>query len=311
MALPTANPTTKLPFKLRSLGRILTADSALQYWLLLPTILVLLALTVYPYIYALRISTLSFRFGKPEDFIGLTNYANIWRDAPFWASLLRTVIFSILVVCVELVIGLVLALLANRITALRSLVRTGLVLPMSIATVVVCIIWRSLFSVEFGLLDYVTDVILHIGRPNWLGDLAFVSIIILDVWQWTPFMFLVLLAGLQAIPVELYDSAYVDGASELNLLRYVTLPLLSPTILVGVLVRTVDALRIFDQVFLLTSGGPGSTTEFVSLYIYKTAFKFSQMGYASALLFVLFFVTAVMALFYMFVLRRSGEAGVA
>ena len=308
MGLPTGSPAKRAPFKLRSLGRVLTVDSTLQYWLLLPTILVLLALTVYPYIYAFRISTFSFRFGKPEDFIGLTNYVNIWRDAPFWASLLRTVIFSIIVVCVELVIGLVLALLANRITALRSLVRTGLVLPMSIATVVVCIIWRSLFSVEFGLLDYVTDVILHIGRPNWLGDLAFVSIIILDVWQWTPFMFLVLLAGLQAIPVELYDAAYVDGASELNLLRYVTLPLLSPTILVGVLVRTVDALRIFDQVFLLTAGGPGSTTEFVSLYIYKTAFKFSQMGYASALLFVLFLVTTVMALFYMFILRQSGEA---
>ena len=308
MGLRTAiRPPLRPPLRQRSFLKTLTADSALKYWLLAPVVLVLLALTVYPYVYALRISMFAFRFGKQADFIGLTNYANIWRDAPFWASLLRTILFSFIVVAVELVIGLVLALLANRITIFRNIVRTGLVLPMSIATVVVCIIWRSLFSVEFGLLDYVTDTVFHIGRPNWLGNLAFISIIILDVWQWTPFMFLVLLAGLQAIPIELYDAAYVDGASELGLLRYVTLPLLSPTILVGVLVRTVDALRIFDQVFLLTAGGPGATTEFVSLYIYKTAFKFSQVGYASALLFVLFAVTIVIALIYMSILRHRRE----
>lgn len=307
MGLSGANLTERKPPERQSLLASLGSDKALRYWMLLPAVLVLLALTVYPYLYALHMSTLSFRFGNPVGFIGLTNYENILRDGPFWASLLRTIVFSVVVVFVELTFGLILALLANRITYLRGLVRTGLILPMAIAPVVVCIVWRTLLNGEFGLVDYVTDTVLHIGRPNWLGDLAFLSMVILDVWQWTSFMFLVLLAGLQAIPVELYDAAYVDGASEFQVLRYVTLPLLNSTILVAVLVRTVDALRIFDQVFLLTSGGPGSTTEFVSLYIYKLAFKFSQMGYASALLLILFVVTVIMTAVYISVLRRSSE----
>ena len=275
--------------------------------MLAPAVLLLLLLTVFPYIYALRMSTLAFRFGKPAGFIGLANYGDMLTDGSFWASMGRTIVFSVIVVFVELILGLILALFANRITTFRDLVRTGLILPMAIAPVVVAIIWRTLLNGEFGIVDYVTDEVFHLGRPNWLGDLAFWSMCILDIWQWTPFMFLVLLAGLQAIPVEMYDAAYVDGASEFQLLRFVTLPLLNPTILVAVLVRTVDALRIFDQVFLLTAGGPGTTTEFVSLFIYKIAFKFTQMGYASSLLLVLFVVTVIMALAYIFLLRRSSE----
>lgn len=307
MGLSSANAKTRRPFKGRSFFDVLFGDVALRYWMLAPAVLVLLLLTVFPYIYALRMSTLAFRFGKPAGFIGLTNYRDMLTDGLFWASMGRTVGFSVVVVFVELILGLILALFANRITTFRDLVRTGLILPMAIAPVVVAIIWRTLLNGEFGILDYVTDEVFHLGRPNWLGDLAFWSMSILDIWQWTPFMFLVLLAGLQAIPVEMYDAAYVDGASEFQLLRFVTLPLLNSTILVAVLVRTVDALRIFDQVFLLTAGGPGTTTEFVSLYIYKIAFKFSQMGYASSLLLVLFVVTMIMALAYIFFLRRSSE----
>jgi multiple sugar transport system permease protein len=185
--------------------------------------------------------------------------------------------------------------------------RTALMQPMVLAPVVVAIVWRLLYNQESGLLNYILDNVLGLGRPSWLGDprLAFLSMVIMDVWQWTPFMFLVLLAGLQSIPVELYEASYVDGATSLQVLWYVTLPLLSPTILVGLLVRTVDALRIFDQVFLLTQGGPGTTTEFISLFIYKAAFKFSQMGYASALLVVLFVVTIAIALAYIRLLGRS------
>ena len=286
---------------LARLGR----DRWLRYWLLAPAVFLLVALTIYPYIYALRISFYAFRFGNPAGFIGLTNYQRMLADRAFWASLGRTVAFSIAVVLIELVIGFIIALLSMRISRLRGFIRTGLIVPMAIAPVVVAIIWRLIFNQEFGILNYLLGSVLGLGRPNWLGQLAFPSIMIIDIWQWTPFMFLVLLAGLQSIPIELYDAAYVDGASELQLLRFVTLPLLTPTVLVAVLVRTVDALRIFDQVFLLTQGGPGTATEFVSLFIYKTTFKFSQVGYGSALLLVLFLVTIAMALAYTRLLREG------
>jgi multiple sugar transport system permease protein len=304
----TAALPTRQGVKQRSLWSRLGDDKFLKYWLLAPAIFFLLALTIFPYIYAIRLSLYAFRFGAITSFIGLTNYENMLSDAPFWGSLLRTLIFSVLVVLIELILGLILALFANRITRFRTIIRTGLMVPMSMAPVVVAIIWRLMLNQEFGILNYVLDNILHLGRPNWLGELAFPSMVILDVWQWTPFMFLILLAGLQSIPLELYDAAYVDGASEMKMLRYVTLPLLSSSILVALVVRTVDALRIFDQVFLLTQGGPGTTTEFVSLFIYKTAFKFSQMGYASALLLVLFAVTIVLAFIYVRAMKRSAEA---
>ncbi len=289
-------------------GARLGEDRALRYLLLAPTVLLLLAFTLYPYLYALRISFYAFQYGRPTVFIGLTNYERMLADQTFWQSMARTLLFSLVVVLVELVLGLVLALLANREIRFRGAIRTALMQPMVLAPVVVAIVWRLLYNQESGLLNYILDNILHLGRASWLGDpkLAFLSIVILDVWQWTPFMFLVLLAGLQSIPVELYEAAHVDGATGLQVLGYITLPLLNPTILVGLLVRTVDALRMFDQVFLLTQGGPGTTTEFISLFLYKTAFKFSQMGYASALLLVLFVVTIVIALFYIRLLGRSG-----
>jgi multiple sugar transport system permease protein len=284
-------------------------DRYIRYLLLLPAVLLLLVFTIYPYIYALHISFYAYQYGRPTKLIGLTNYQRMLGDSAFWQSMLRTVAFTVTVVLVELVIGLVLALLANREIRFRGFFRTSLFLPMVIAPVVVAIVWRLLYNQEFGLLNFLTDNVLHLGRPSWLGDpkLAFLSIALMDVWQWTPFMFLVLLAGLQSIPVELYEAAYVDGGTALQVLRYVTLPLLNATVLVALLVRTVDALRIFDQVFLLTQGGPGSTTEFVSLFIYKTAFKFSQMGYASTLLLVLFVITIALALIYIRLLGKGAE----
>lgn len=305
---PPSEPGARPPVAQASLISRLGRDKFLRFWLLAPTVLLLLGFTIYPYIYAVRISLYAFQYGRPIKYIGLTNYSRMLHDAAFWESMLRTVGFTVLVVLVELVLGLGLALLANRELHARGLIRTALILPMVIAPVVVAIVWRLLYNQEFGLINFFTGL-LGLGRPSWLGDprLAFFSLAMMDIWQWTPFMFLVLLAGLQSIPLDLYEAAHVDGGTTLQVLRYVTLPLLSPTILVGLLVRTVDALRIFDQVFLLTAGGPGTTTEFVSLFIYKTAFKFSQMGYASALLVVLFLVTGAIALVYIRILGQGAE----
>jgi multiple sugar transport system permease protein len=223
-------------------------------------------------------------------------------------SVKTTLIFAAAVVPTELVLGMILALLLNEELRFRSLYRTALIIPMVLAPVVVGILFRLLYNIDFGLPNYLLENVFHLPRIDWFGNpnLSLVAIMTMDIWQWTPFMFLVLLAGLQSIPVDLYEAARVDGASAWQSFWRITLPLLRSTILIGLLVRTMDALRIFDQVYVTTQGGPGTSTEVVSFYIYKEAFKFTHITYAAALVIVLLLITLVISVFYVRLLRSGG-----
>jgi multiple sugar transport system permease protein len=190
----------------------------------------------------------------------------------------------------------------------RSVFRSLLLVPMMLPAVVVGVVWRLMLNSNFGALNGTlkgigvnTDALTWTGSPK----LAMASVIVADVWQWTPFMFLILLAGLQAIPQEPYEAALIDGASGWQTFRHVTLPLLKPAILIALLLRTMDLLRVFDQIFILTEGGPGFATETVSLYIYRTAFRFSNFGYAAAMSFVLLMITNVISVGYIRFLRTN------
>jgi multiple sugar transport system permease protein len=182
---------------------------------------------------------------------------------------------------------------------------------MMLPTVVAGVVWRLMLNPNFGAVNGTlkgmgvnTDALTWTSSPN----LAMISIIAVDVWQWTPFMFLILLAGLQAIPQEPYEAALIDGSSAWQTFRHVTLPLLKPAILVALLLRTMDLLRVFDQVFILTEGGPGFATETISLYIYRTAFRFSDFGYAAAMSFVLLVITNIISAFYIRFLQERDNA---
>jgi multiple sugar transport system permease protein len=171
----------------------------------------------------------------------------------------------------------------------RALIRVGILAPMLLPPVVAAVIWRLIYNPEFGVLNgMLRQLGFHTANLAWTSGrlTAMPSVILVDVWEWTPFLFLLLTAGLQAIPPEPIEAARVDGAGYWRILRDVTLPLLKPTILLALLLRLMDLLRIFDQVFILTQGGPGSATETMSLYIYRTAFRFSNFGYAAAMSFV-------------------------
>lgn len=291
-----------------SLWARLTHEYWLRCWLLLPTVIVLLALSVYPLLYSLYLSLFSLRFNQ-YTYIGLGNYGRLFSDAMFWGSIRTTLLFATGVVPVELVLGLALALLLTEEVRFRSFYRTTLMIPMVLAPVVVGLIFRLLYNNEFGLPNYILENVLHLPGVDWLGspDVSLISIMLMDLWQWTPFMFLVLLAGLQSIPVDLYEAARVDGASYWQSLIRITLPMLRPTIMVGLLVRTMDALRIFDQVFVTTQGGPGTSTEVVSFFIYKTAFKFTQITYAATLIMVVLLITLVISSLYVWLLRSQTE----
>ncbi len=279
-------------------------DRTLGYALVAPSIAVLLALSIYPLINAVTIS-LHVTSGAASRW-SLGNFARLLSDRFFLAALGHTLIYAAGALTIEFFLGLALAVLLNNKMRGRGFFRAGLLVPMMLPTVVVGVVWRLMLNPNFGVVNGTLKRLgLNTASLTWTSSprLAMLSVIAVDVWQWTPFMFLILLAGLQAIPQEPYEAALIDGSSGWQTFRNVTLPLLKPAILVALLLRTMDLLRVFDQVFILTEGGPGFATETISLYIYRTAFRFSNFGYAAAMSFVLLIITNIISVFYIRVLQ--------
>ncbi|HKQ99643.1 MAG TPA: sugar ABC transporter permease [Pyrinomonadaceae bacterium] len=284
-----------------------TKERALPFLLVAPTVAVLLALSIYPLIYAVKVS-LQTEAGTAWT---LQNFARLLRDDFFQAALAHTLVYAIIALTVEFLLGLGLAVLLNREMRGRSFFRAALLVPMMLPPVVVGVVWRLMLNPTFGAVNGTlqgfganTEALTWTAHPT----LAFASVILVDIWQWTPFMFLILLAGLQAIPQEPYEAALIDGSSPWQTFRHVTLPLLKPAILIALLLRTMDLLRVFDQIFILTEGGPGSATETISLYIHRTAFRFGDFGYAAAMSFVLLLLTNFISLAYIRLLKGQEAA---
>jgi len=269
---------------------------------------VLLALSIYPLFHAVTISLQVNSGGVSRWSAG--NFARLLADRFFLSALGHTLVFSAGALTIEFLLGLALAVLLNQQMRGRGFFRAGLLVPMMLPTVVVGVVWRLMLNPNFGAINgNLKGAGVDTSGLTWTSSpgLAMLSIIAVDVWQWTPFMFLILLAGLQAIPQEPYEAALIDGSSGWQTFRHVTLPLLKPAILVALLLRTMDLLRVFDQVFILTEGGPGFATETISLYIYRTAFRFSDFGYAAAMSFVLLIITNVISGFYIRVLQAREQ----
>ncbi|HEX5706500.1 MAG TPA: sugar ABC transporter permease [Pyrinomonadaceae bacterium] len=281
----------------------------MPYLLIAPTVAVLAALSVYPLVYMVRVS-LQRGAGAGARWT-LENFTRLATDEFFHDALRHTLLYATAALTLEFLLGLALALLLNREMRGRGIFRAALLVPLMLPPVVVGVVWRLMLNPNFGAINgTLRGFGLDTEQLTWTASprLALMSVIAVDVWQWTPFMFLVLLAGLQAIPQEPYEAARVDGASRWQTFRHVTLPLLRPAILVALLLRTMDLLRVFDQIFILTEGGPGFATETVSLYIYRTAFRFGDFGYAAAMSFVLLVLTNAVSLVYIRLLQRREAA---
>jgi multiple sugar transport system permease protein len=281
-------------------------ERALPFLLVAPTLAVLVALSIYPLIYSVKVSL------QAESREGLRwtlqNFARLFKDDFFLSALAHTLVYATIALTFEFILGLGLAVLLNRKMRGRGFFRAALLVPMMLPSVVVGVVWRLMLNPNFGAINGTlqgfgaqTESLTWTATPT----LAFASVIIVDIWQWTPFIFLILLAGLQAIPEEPYEAALIDGSSAWQTFQHVTLPLLKPAILIALLLRTMDLLRVFDQIFILTEGGPGSATETISLYIYRTAFRFGDFGYAAAMSFVLLLLTNIISLLYIRLLQRQ------
>jgi multiple sugar transport system permease protein len=281
-------------------------DTVLPYLLLAPTVVLVLAVLVYPMLDGLRTSTGFYRFGRRLRDVGWGNYADALHDPAFLGSIVTTLEFVAVAVALETVIGLALALLSMREVRFVRAIRGTLILPMIVTPVVVGIIFRLIYASDVGLLATIART-LGMSPPQVLGQphAAFAGLVLLDVWEWTPLMFLILLAGLQSLPLEPFEAARVDGAGAWRTFVDHTLPMLRPTILVAVSLRSIDALTTFDQVYVLTRGGPGTATQLISIYGYQTFFQFQQFGYAAAMLIMVALVVIAAAGAALALMRRG------
>lgn len=281
-------------------------DLALPYLLLAPSVLITFIVLVYPLWDGLKASTKFYRYGKPLREVGLDNYLKLWSDSQFLNSLLVTVSFVGLAVAIETLLGLALALFCQREFRGIRLLRTVLIVPMVITPVVVAIVFRLIYASDAGMLTTLSELAGG-GPAQILGHptRAFIGLVVLDVWEWTPLMFLILLAGLQSLPSEPFEAARVDGAGPWRIFRDHTLPMLGPVLAIAIVLRTIDAFGTFDQVFVLTRGGPGEATRLLSVFGYDTAFKFQQTGYAAALFVTMGLMILALALAAVRLLRRA------
>jgi multiple sugar transport system permease protein len=268
--------------------------------MLMPAIIVLLALGVFPFIYSLLLSFHDWNMADRTagwNFVGFANYAKILTSDPLFRDGLRaTAIFVGAGVTIEMVFGVAIALLLNRDYPGRGLVRTLIILPAMITPVVVGLIWRFMYNPDRGIINYLLGLI-GIQGLDWLGraNTAMPAVILVDVWEWTPFVALIVLAALQSLDREPLEAAVIDGASNWQRFRFVIYPMILPAILVALLIRLMDSFKTFDIIYVLTLGGPGATTQVLSLYTYKYGFKFFQMGYAAALAYIMVIIVIVLA----------------
>ena len=278
--------------------------------LLLPSFLLLLLITTAPLVFLAWNSLQKLDLGMPwiSGFAGFGNYVKMGEDPRFWNSLGLTFLYTSSTVILQILIGLSLALLVLQIPRGQAIMRIAAILPIVLAPVVVGLFWRTLvLAPDFGLVDLVTRA-LGLGNYNWLGDpqLALISVIAIHTWQWTPFAFLVLLATLATLPPDVFEAARLDRANAWQRFWHITLPLIRPAIVMVIILRTMTALSAFAAIFAATGGGPGTSTEILNLYAYRTSFTELNIGYGSALAIVLLAITMLVS-WTLFRHRRKGS----
>ncbi|MEY2804775.1 MAG: hypothetical protein RL657_2111 [Pseudomonadota bacterium] len=267
--------------------------------LFLPAFFLLLLTTTVPLVYLVWASLQKLDMSMPwlSGFAGLLNYLKMGEDPRFWNSLALTAIYTTSTVVLQVVIGLSLALLVLSIPRGQAWMRIAAIMPIVLAPVVVGLFWRTLvLAPDFGLVDMVTRS-LGLGSHNWLGEpqLALISVIAIHTWQWTPFAFLVLLATLATLPPDVYEAARLDRASAWQRFWFITLPLIRPAVVLVVILRTMTALSAFAAIFAATGGGPGTSTEILNLYAYRTSFTELNLGYGATLATVLLLLTVLVS----------------
>jgi multiple sugar transport system permease protein len=283
--------------------------SRIKFLFVGPGIAWIVLFTIFPLLYSLRLSFFSARLGREQRFIWFENFARAFSDYRFWDSLEVTVFFVVASVTLTVSIGLGLALLFHRPMRGQRIFRSLFTMPLFTAPIALGYLGLTIFHEQVGAVNTVLRALGVVNLPAWFSDvwLARLAIVLVDVWQWTPFCFLVLLAGLQSLPEEVYEAAKLDSSSAWDIFRYITLPLLGPVLFTVLILRLVEAFKVLDIPFSMTSGGPGAATQTYSFYIYLTGLRNFNAGYASALAYILLIVMVIISLFFFKRLREIYE----
>ncbi|MBM3615040.1 MAG: sugar ABC transporter permease [Alphaproteobacteria bacterium] len=276
------------------------SDRWFSVLLIAPAMLITLIFAILPLAQALDVT---FRMGdlsrgKIGDYVGLENYRVVFADSAFWQAGWVTLKFTVVAVGLQMILGVGIAFLLHGATFAKGLTRSLLILPLATSAAVTGLFWRYLYDTQFGVMNWVLGS-LGLPEPNWLGDytIALWSVVLFDIWQWTPFVALIALAGLQALPKEPFEAAELDGASRWRILTTLTFPLLKPVLFLVLVLRTIDCVRLYDAVAVLTRGGPGTATETMTFYLYRTGLKLFRMDYASTMAVFFLYVMLVAAVF--------------
>ncbi len=285
------------------------SDGAYSLLLVAPALIIIFFFALYPLGYAISLSArhvdLTSAVGV-GPYVGLDNYRFALNDRFFWAATGRTILFAVCAVSVEMAFGISIAFLLNSLRWFKGLVRGLLLLPLAAAPAAVGLIWRYMYHPDFGVYNFFMSA-LGLPEQNWLGNyrLAMASVIVFDIWQWTPFVAIITLAGLQALPKEPFEAAELDGASTWQVLRKLTFPMLMPVLTLVFVLRSIDAIRLYDPIVMLTGGGPGTATETLTYYLYRLGMKFFRLDQASAISILFLYATIVFCLFVMRSLMRA------
>ncbi|GGF44496.1 ABC transporter permease [Aliidongia dinghuensis] len=278
-----------------------------SYWIfILPAVVTVGAVILFPWLFTLWMSVNEWKVGESRHFVGLANYLRLAGDTRFFDALWRTLLYTALSVVAPIVLGTLAALVFNERLPLRGLLRGIFVMPMMATPVAIALVWTMMFNPQLGVLNYLLSLV-GIGPQAWVYHPLSVipSLVMVETWQWTPLVMLIVLGGLAALPMEPYESADIDGANGWQKFRYITLPLIAPFLLLAAMIRTVDALKSFDIIYAITQGGPGTASETINLYLYSVAFAYYDVGYGSAIAIVFFVLIVVLSLVLLHLRQKS------
>jgi multiple sugar transport system permease protein len=281
-------------------------DRYARYLFPLPAVLAILVLIVAPVVTNFVLSLYDYFVGGRAFFVGFENYERALGNARFWNGVKNTFVFTFVAVPIQLIVGLAIAALFDRDFPGKGLARTAILLPMVATPVAIALIWALMFNPSLGVLNYFLES-LGLPRSLWVAQssLAIPSLVLVDTWQWSPMIALILLAAMQGVPAEHYEAARIDGANAWQSFWHITIPGIRSAIVVALILRSVDALKTFDIIYVITEGGPGTASETLNVLAFKTGFQFFHAGYAATLLIFLMFLVLGIALLLNVVRRRA------
>jgi multiple sugar transport system permease protein len=278
-----------------------------SYWpFVIPALVVVLAVIVFPWAFTIWMSLNEWKVGSPTTFVGFANYLRLPSDPRFVESVAHTLVYTVLSVVLPLVFGTFAAVIFHANFRGRGVLRGIFIMPMMATPVAIALVWTMMFHPQLGVLNYLLSLV---GVPPqlWVFHPATVipSLVLVETWQWTPLVMLIVLGGIAAIPTEPYEGALIDGATSWQMFRYITLPLITPFLFIAAMVRMIDAVKSFDIIFAITQGGPGTASETINLYLYSVAFTYYDLGYGSAIAVILFLLIVALAALLLVLRQRA------